>query len=210
MNGNGEIVLLFHGLWMNRAAMLPLAASLASRGYRSRTVGYFSTLRGLQYNVAGVRRAISDSSGSTVHLVAHSMGGVLCLQALEETLPTRVSRLVLLGAPIHGCAGGRQLAASRWGAPLLGTSRSLWESMPELDIPSGVQAGAIAGTRRFGLGRLVLKLPNPNDGVVTVTETEHPRLADHITLPVAHSQMLISPLVARQVAAFLERGRFAR
>ena len=46
--------------------------------------------------------------------------------------------------------------------------------MPRLDIPTGVEAGAIAGTQRFGLGGLVLRLPSPNDGVVTVDETRHP------------------------------------
>jgi hypothetical protein len=45
---------------------------------------------------------------------------------------------------------------------------------------------------------------------VTVDETRHPRLADHLVLPVAHSLMLVSAAVARQVAAFLAAGRFAR
>jgi pimeloyl-ACP methyl ester carboxylesterase len=203
-------VLLFHGLWMNRAAMLYLGRALAARGFRTRSVGYFSTMRGLEENVARVRRAIASAAGSVVHIVAHSMGGILALRALEQIPESRVRRVVLLGAPIQGCAGGRQLAESRWGAGLLGTSKALWLAMPKLHIPSSVAAGAIAGTRRFGLGGLVLKLPRPNDGVVTVAETKHSQLADHIVLPVAHSQMLISPSVARQIAAFIETGQFAR
>lgn len=190
--------------------MLYLAGKLAARGFRARSVGYLSAMRGLEENVARVRRAIASAAGSVIHLVAHSMGGVLALQALEIVPRKRVDRIVLLGAPIDGCAGGRQLAESRWGAALLGTSKALWLAAPQLEIPNGVAVGAIAGTRRFGLGRLVLRLPKPNDGVVTVAETKHPQLADHIVLPVAHSQMLISPLVARQVATFLETGRFAR
>ena len=82
--------------------------------------------------------------------------------------------------------------------------------MPRLAIPPGVEAGAIAGTGRIGLGRFFAQLPAPNDGVVTIEETRHPGLADHIVLPTAHSLMLVSPLVARQVAAFLQTGRFAR
>lgn len=195
---------------MNRAAMLYLARSLASRGYRTQSVGYFSTMHDFDDNAAQVRRAITNATGSAVHVVAHSMGGMVCLRALERLDKSRVRRLVLLGSPIGGSAGGRQFAQSRWGGPLLGRTKSLWLATPKLDIPSGVETGALAGTWRFGLGRLLVKLPPPNDGVVTVAETRHPRLADHLVLPVAHSQMLISPLVARQVAAFLETGRFVR
>ncbi len=206
----GDTVILVHGLWTNRAVMLYLAAALARRGFRTRPVGYLSAMRDFEHNAARIGRAIAAADGRRVHLVAHSMGGVVALRALGDRPDPRVGRLVLLGAPIAGCEGGRQMARSRWGARFLGTTRSLWLAMPRLDIPAGVEAGAIAGTRRFGLGALMLRLPAPNDGVVTVDETRHPRLADHIVLPVAHSQMLVSPATARQVAAFLEHGRFAR
>jgi len=205
-----EVVLLLHGLWMNRAAMLYLARSLASRGFRTHTLGYLSTMRDFERNAALVGRAIASAAGTAVHVVAHSLGGMICLRALERLPEHRVRRIVLLGAPIAGCAGGRQLAESRWGAVLLGATRSLWLAMPRLHIPDSVEVGAIAGTWRFGLGRLLVRVTPPHDGVVTVEETRHPRLADHIVLPVAHSQMLISGLVASQVAAFLSAGRFVR
>jgi len=203
-------VILVHGLWTNRAVMLYLAAALARRGFRTRPVGYLSAMRDLEHNAARLEREIAAAPGDCVHLVAHSMGGVVALRALGLRPDPRVRRVVLLGSPIGGSEGGRQLARTRWGARFLGATRSMWLAMPRLDIPAGIEAGAIAGTRRFGLGRFVLRLPFPNDGVVTVDETRHPRLADHLVMPVAHSVMLVSPAVARQVAAFLERGRFAR
>jgi hypothetical protein len=83
--------------------------------------------------------------------------------------------------------------------------------MPRLEIPAGIEAGAIAGNRRFGLGRLIgLDVPLPNDGVVAVEETRHPQLADHLVMRVSHSEMLVSAAVAREVAAFLATGSFAR
>jgi pimeloyl-ACP methyl ester carboxylesterase len=205
-----DAVILVHGLWTNRAVMLYLAAALARRGFRTRALGYLSAMRDFEHNAARVAQAIAATDAKRVHVVGHSMGGVVALRALAERPDPRVRRIVLLGAPIAGSEGGRQLARSRWGARFLGTTRSLWLAMPRLEIPAGVEAGAIAGTRRFGLGGLLLRLPLPNDGVVTVDETRHPRLADHLVLPVAHSLMLVSPAVARQVAAFLETGRFAR
>jgi pimeloyl-ACP methyl ester carboxylesterase len=146
-----------------------------------------------------------------VHLVAHSLGGVVALATLRDHPDPRVRRIVLLGSPLAGSAGGRSLAARRWGAPLLGTTRALWGDMPRLAIPAGVEAGAIAGEGGIGLGRLIgLDVPLPNDGVVAVEETKHPQLADHLLMRVSHSRMLVSGAVARQTAAFLETGRFAR
>jgi len=203
-------VLLVHGLWTNRAVMLYLAHALDSRGFVTRACGYFSALQEFEHNAARVARAIAATAGSRIHLVAHSLGGLVALRALARRPDPRVKRIVLLGAPVADCFAGRELARSRWSAPLLGASRSLWLDLPRLDVPPGVEAGAIAGTRALGLGRLVLRLPGPSDGVVLVEETRHPRLADHLALPVAHSQMLASPTVVGQVAAFLATGRFAR
>jgi pimeloyl-ACP methyl ester carboxylesterase len=167
-------------------------------------------MRDFEHNAACIAREIARTDAERVHVVAHSMGGLVALRAIGAHPDARVRRVVLLGAPIAGSEGGRQFARSRWGARLLGRTRSLWLALPRLEIPAAVEAGSIAGTRRFGLGRLLLRLPFPNDGVVTVDETRHPGLADHLVLPVAHSLMLASPTVARQAAAFLETGRFAR
>ncbi len=206
---HAEPVLLVHGLWTNRAFMLYLARTLAAAGYAPRTVGYLSALDAFEHNAAQVARAIAASPGERVHVVAHSLGGLVALRALARRPDARVRRVVLLGAPIAGCQSGRRLARTRVIGPLLGSTRALWSEMPPLDIPAGVEAGAIAGTRRLGLASLVLRLPGPSDGVVLVDETRDARLADHVTMRVAHSEMLVSRPVAAQVAAFLRDGRFA-
>lgn len=202
-------VLLVHGLWTNRAIMLYLARALAGHGFAPRAVGYFSALDEFEHNAARVARAIAESPGERLHIVGHSLGGLVALRALARRPDSRVRRIVLLGAPVADCLTGRKIARMRFLAPLLGTTRTLWADMPPLDMPPGVEAGAIAGTRRFGLGTVVLRLPGPSDGVVRVDETRHPRLADHVVMPVAHSEMLVSRAVAAQVASFLRNGRFA-
>jgi hypothetical protein len=70
------------------------------------------------------------------------------------------------------------------------------------------EVGAIAGTYPLGLGRLFVRLPRPSDGVVLVEETRFPGMRAHLCLPVAHSAMLVSARVARQVGAFLRKGEF--
>lgn len=204
-----EPVLLVHGLWTNRAIMLYLSRALAGQGFAPRAIGYYSTLDEFEHNAARLARAIAECAGDRVNVVAHSLGGLVVLRALARRPDARVRRLVLLGSPLTGCHSGRKMARMRYLAPLLGTTRSLWVDMPQLDIPPGLEVGAIAGTRRIGLGSIILRLPGPSDGAVLVEETRHPRLADHLVMPVAHSEMLLSRAVAAQVAAFLGTGHFA-
>jgi len=53
-------------------------------------------------------------------------------------------------------------------------------------------------------------LPLPNDGTISVAETRVPGMRDHIELPVSHSGMVFSRIVAHEVCAFLRDGRFSR
>jgi hypothetical protein len=73
----------------------------------------------------------------------------------------------------------------------------------------GRDIGVVAGNYPFGLGRIFAwNLPMPNDGAVTVAETQVAAACDRIELPVTHTGMLISRRVAFQTAAFLRDGRF--
>ena len=56
--------------------------------------------------------------------------------------------------------------------------------------------------------RLFGSLAGPNDGVVLVEETMVEGMSERITLPVGHSQMIVSARVAQNVARFLAAGRF--
>jgi hypothetical protein len=67
----------------------------------------------------------------------------------------------------------------------------------------------IAGTRPFGLGRLLGQSAEDTDGTVALAETEAPCVSSRIVLPVSHTGLLYSAEVARQVCTFLESGRFA-
>ena len=68
--------------------------------------------------------------------------------------------------------------------------------------------GAIAGTRRLGIGQFFAHFDEDNDGTVAVSETVIPGLDDHVVLPHSHIGMLFANDVADQVAHFLRHGRF--
>lgn len=201
-------VLVLHGLWMNRYAMLPLAHRLARAGYAPHALSYRSFAQGLEEHVARVERLVAEVGARRVHVVAHSMGGLVALAWLARAAPDAADRVVLIGSPVAACRAGRAVAEHPGWAAMLGRSIEVWRDHCGAALPAGVTAGAIAGVGRVGIGRLLVDLPEPNDGVVMVSETRLPGLADHLVLPVSHSAMLIDRAVARETVHFLRHGRF--
>ena len=205
-----EAVLLLHGLWMNSVAMLYLELALDDAGFSAISLDYHSMRGTLPEHVAALADRVGGTAADTVHLVAHSLGGIVALDYLQGKRDSRIGRVVLLGAPVGGSRAARAFADQPGGEWMLGRSIEIWQSgnRPQLDPSACV--GAIAGSSPFGLGSLFMDVPEPSDGVVMVEETRLPGLSDHLVLPVSHSGMLISREVARQTVAFLRNGRFER
>lgn len=201
-------VILVPGLWMPAAVLLPWQWRLQAAGHAVRRFAYPSWRNGLSANVEALARCLADTPGRPIHLVGHSLGGLLILSLLARGRDERLGRAVLLGSPALGSHAAARLGASAWGARLVGRSLADWLRAPPPTLMPGIEAGIIAGTRSLGLGRLLGGLPRPNDGAVAVAETRLPGAADFITLPVSHSGMLLSAACAAQVAHFLAHGRF--
>jgi pimeloyl-ACP methyl ester carboxylesterase len=166
---------------------------------------------GLRENVERLRSFCERLSGRKLHLVGHSMGGLLALHAAELIPRACLGRVVLVGTPFRDSFAARALQRLPGGAWLLGRCMPQWLAGPRLERFTACELGVIAGSRGVGLGRVIAPaLPRPNDGVVDVEETRVPGMSDHIVLRVAHTEMLVSRAVVQQVAAFLERGKFDR
>ena len=205
-----EPVILAHGLWMGGWAMQGLRLLLSRRGYDDAYVfGYRSLAHGLDQHAHLLAARIAAMREPAIHLVGHSLGGLVILRYLRNYRERRIGRVVLLGTPVRACMAGQRfenMAAAKW---LLGASRGIWRGLPD-DYRPQCELGVIAGSRPWGLGRLFMRLPGANDGLVRLEETEVAGMRDRIVLPVCHSGMLASAQVARAVAAFLERGAFDR
>ena len=204
-------VILVHGLWTPAAVLMPHGHWLRRIGYRTLRFGYPSVRASLSQNALALRRCIAATGGTDIHLVGHSLGGLVILDMLRHDADPRLRRVVLLGTPCTDSHCARRLARVAGMPALLGRSINEWlaRGPGATRAPaSGVEVGVLAGTRSFGLGRVVPGLPRPNDGVVTLAETRLPGAADHIALPVAHSEMLASRPCAVQIDAFLQSGRF--
>ena len=197
-------VILLHGLWMRPASLALLASRLRTAGYAPELLGY-STVRG------GPARAIPAlaelAARAPCHVVAHSLGGLVALTALEQHPHLPVQRVVCLGSPLCGSAAAEGVARLPVLGRFLGDSRELLRSGCR-PWRGEASVGMVAGSRPLGLGQFLGRFDGPCDGTVAVSETRLAGLADHVVLPASHTGLAFSPQVARQVAAFLRDGRF--
>jgi pimeloyl-ACP methyl ester carboxylesterase len=200
-------VILAHGLWMGAWSMQGLRLLLSRRGYAASAFGYRSVAHGLDEHARRLQARIAAAGQPAVHLVGHSLGGLVILRCLRNYGEQQIGRVVLMGTPARECMAGLHFETMAVSARLFGASREIWRSLPEEYRPQ-CELGVIAGSRPWGLGRLLMRLPGTNDGVVRLEETGVPGMRDRIVLPVSHSGMLASARVARAVADFLERGAF--
>lgn len=208
MTDKTETVILVHGLWMRGQVMLPQQHWLRAEGFAAKRFTYPSWRDGLADNVGLLSRFVNKTQGSVIHLVAHSLGGLITLRMLAQEPDARIGRVVLLGTPYAGCHCGSTLEATPGLARLVGRTFEDWFSLPRPALPAATEVGIIAGTRRLGFGRLIPGLPRPNDGLIAVDETRLDTASDSIALNVSHSGMLVSRACTGQIASFLRSGKF--
>lgn len=206
-----EAVVVVHGLWVHGLAMELMRRRIARCGYRAVAYSYPSMRLTAADNVERLVAYCRGLAAPRVHLVGHSMGGVIVLRALEGAAGFTPGRVVLTGAPVAGSHAARRLARLPGGRTALGRSMPEWMEAATFAARDGREIGVIAGCKAIGIGRIVAPdLERPCDGVVSVAETRFPGMRDHIVLDVSHSGMLVSRLVARQICAFLRDGAFEK
>jgi pimeloyl-ACP methyl ester carboxylesterase len=210
------VVVYVHGLWHSGGEGLLLRRRLAQDvAADARAFSYPSVAASATTNARALGEFLTAIRAETLHLVGHSMGGVLIVKLFEEDagIDARLppGRIVLLGSPLRGSRTARNLArlpfgrtimGSSVGEELLATRERRWNRPREL--------GVIAGDLGLGLGRLVGTLGGPSDGTVLIEETQIDGAADRVVLRVSHTGMLFSVAVARAAGAFLRTGRFQR
>jgi pimeloyl-ACP methyl ester carboxylesterase len=196
----------FEGAWLRRRLARDLAAATSRFPYASVHVDAAENARALVGYLAKLQ-------AGTVHLVGHSLGGLIILKMFElfgaaaARLPP--GRIVLLGSPVNGCAAARRLARLSLGRRIMGLSvQQTLLGAPPWHWGGERELGIIAGSVSLGLGRLV-GAGAPGDGTIGVEETKLPGMAQHLVLPVSHTGLPFSATVARETGAFLRTGRFS-
>lgn len=200
-----EPALLLHGLWMRGYAMTLLAYRLRAAGFAPEIVEYFTLIQSPDVAAEWVRRRMQHYGERPVHLVGHSLGGLVALLATREH--QRDGRTVCIGSPLLGSESARHVSAMMplavgKSAGHLANGLASWGGSREV--------GVIAGNLSRGLGRMFRSLDGDNDGTVTVAETRLPGIADHLVLPHSHTGLPFAADCATQVVEFLRNGRFVQ
>jgi pimeloyl-ACP methyl ester carboxylesterase len=192
-----------------------MEAALRQSGLTTLNVDYASRKKPIEALAADIHRPIAEFALATdgpIHIVAHSMAGLLARAYIARHRPVRLGRVVMLGTPNGGSEvadflkrfalyrafygpAGQQLTTAR--DPTL-------RSLPPLDYAVGI----IAGIRTLDPFASCFILPRPNDGQVSLQSCKLQGMADHIAIEASHTGLVRDPAAIAQTIAFLDSGRF--
>ena len=141
-----------------------------------------------------------------MHLVGHSLGGLIALEALKRNPGLAQARVVCLGSPIAGSGAARGLV-ERGAGFLSGRSGPLLRTGIG-ELPPDRAIAMIAGSRSVGMGRFFGRFEDENDGTVALGETRLPGLASHVVIRASHSGLIVSARAAELTAQYLATGSF--
>jgi|CXWL01.1.fsa_nt_gi pimeloyl-ACP methyl ester carboxylesterase len=203
-----DTVVLLHGIWMRAAVTRTLGERLSAAGFDVKRIDYASVLAPFSDHFDAIDAHVRAAKSERVHLVGHSLGGVLALHYLSQReghLPP--GRVVCLGSPLRGSQLAQRLERAGLAAWSLGHAReALTQPLP--DWNGAREVGVIAGTLAIGMGLLLGPLGEPSDGTVALTETRLPGIHEHLALRVSHTGLLYSKRTAEATVRFLREGRF--
>ena len=203
------VIVLVHGLWNRGWSMAAMAKRLRARGHAVVVFSYPSRNKDLAGHADELHGFLDANKADVLHLVGHSMGGLVILNMLSRFDDLPAGRIVLMGAPVRGSVVVKRLEKLPGHKFLFGKARdNLLQGFQH--TPLTRETGMIRGTRSLGLGRITGGHNEPNDGSVTVSETDLDGLKDSVELVVSHSEMLVSGEVVEQIEQFLLNGSFRK
>lgn len=214
-------VVLVHGLMGSRWNWVGMRSLLERSGYQVQFVRYPSREQRIEVSAQALLPAIANCQqhgASVVHLVGHSMGGLLIRQYLQQYGDVGIGRVVMLGTPNQGSELSDDRPSAR-GLPQSVVASWLGPAVPQLTtapdgfiarlaaprVPTGIIAGHLTPTPWLNS-----RFKTANDGLVAVYSTRLAQMQDFLLLPVVHSSLPLNVDAQRQTLWFLNSGYFYR
>ncbi|MBN2308883.1 MAG: alpha/beta fold hydrolase [Candidatus Hydrogenedentes bacterium] len=209
-----KLCVLLHGFLRSKDSFKGLVDGLREAGYEVYAVNYASTRFDIDTFAAQVESLLAGfaSDFDEIHVVTHSMGGLVARRALSgERCPERMGRLVMVAPPNQGAVMA-DLLLDWWPSEHVTgpAGKQLATGVESFAKSAGTPAcefGVLAGARGDGEGWNPL-IPGDDDGVVELANTGLEGMADFVVVPALHTVIMNTPESVRQVVFFLEHGRF--
>lgn len=209
---SGVLFLHGHGRLGGSMARLKQAARKAGYATLSPNYPYRRPLDRIAEWLAPLVAGFEDEFSGQLHIVTHSLGGLVARALIAAHPPRRLGRVVMLAPPNQGSELADLLFRMRIAPWMLGgsgahlrTARTVADEaiLGTINYPVGV----IAGNRSL-LPVPARLLPRPHDGKVSISATHAAGVADRLTLPVTHTLMVYDRRVIAAALAFLADGAF--
>ena len=212
-DSSGETVVLIHGLARGNIAMKAMAKRIVAAGYNVQQVGYKSmgeTPELVLNDVTEQINACCATLETPVHLVGHSLGGILARAYLGENSLPNLKSVVLIGSPNKGTPIVDAFK-EKWWMKLVGDvalslnteNKGFLNSLKAPDYPLGVIAGVVKEGGLFSDD-----IPGDDDGLVPLESTKVEGMNDFIILNVGHGKMRDDETVIAQLLHYLKEGKF--
>lgn len=177
-------------------------------GFLTRRFHYSSLLHGVDHNARKMGAYLQALPAERLHLVAHSLGGLVTLRMFQQGVTLPPGRVVFLGSPIRGSRAAEYLTQKGlgWSIGRSGPGGLAEKYEPRWTEPR--ELGVVAGTHEFAINPMNFGLVSPHDGMVSLEETRIEGAKDSVTIHSNHTGMLLRRELAVQVTQFLQSGSF--
>ena len=202
-----ETVVFIHGIWMKGFELLYLSRKIKKSGYKTYHFRYSSLFKTPVQNAERLNRFLLSINEPVIHLVAHSLGGIVVLHLLSQHKQSKLGKVIMLGTPIKGSAAAKNINQRWWLKWLLGKSR-VKGLLGDIAFFSGEQEiYMIAGNKGIGMGKVLAyrAMQKESDGTVNLDETLLPYITQHTIVPYSHFTMLWSNKVAQKIIEILAK-----
>ncbi len=214
MDFSDQCVLLVHGLGRSAYAMKPLQRSLEKQGFQVVNQTYPSTdfdFYTLLENAYQKMMLTCQKKSEIVHVVTHSLGGILTRAYLQEHELHPNSKVVMIAPPNQGSEVTDAYKDHIWYQWFTGpTGQQLGtdiDSIPQQLPPVNAVIGVIAGNQSYEFWFNSV-FGGEHDGKVSVERAQLTEMQDFIVVPYNHTTIASQTLVQEQVIHFLVFGQF--
>lgn len=212
-----EYVILLHGMGRTSRAMAEIETRLSAAGYQVTNLDYPSTditIEEAANDYLGKAvAAILQKGENKIHLVTHSLGGIVVREYLQKNSLPEGSRIVMLAPPNHGSELADFLKDNPLYEAFMGPAGQALTtdpaSKPNTLGPLNYEIGIITGNEdHFPIFSFLFN--GPYDGKVSVESARLPEMTDFLVVPCGHTFIMNDDTVIMQIQYFLKNGKFLR